>query len=301
MPTNRDLEVKNPEILLKRIRAAFPNLTWSSYRYISHSWDHEVIILDEKIVFRFPNSSGYLTALRDEIALLDYLAASSTSHTRVRIPQYAYIADDVSFAGYDIIPGIELSEEVFLQLPEATKDEAANQLADFFSYLHTRPLSELHSFNVETADFKKEAQEAVAKSEQFLLPKMPTLEYKLIKDTLTECLKQAEKPVPFTLTHNDISPKHILLNKQTNSIGLIDFSDRALSDPSIDFFELLLYGKSFAEKVYEYYRGPKDEQFLNRAQLYLKRFAILMLIDSFETDKITYKDAYELFSLAYNR
>jgi aminoglycoside 2''-phosphotransferase len=45
--------------LLKKISDEFPHIAWSSYRYVDEGWDHEVIILDEKIVFRFPTDQQY--------------------------------------------------------------------------------------------------------------------------------------------------------------------------------------------------------------------------------------------------
>ena len=37
---------------LRRIQAEFPDLRWTSHRYLTHGWDHAVLILDEAIVFR---------------------------------------------------------------------------------------------------------------------------------------------------------------------------------------------------------------------------------------------------------
>ena len=60
------------EYLVKRIRKEFPELEWDRYRYIDDGAEHEVIILDERWVFRIP--WGYQDKLTNEIACLNYLA-----------------------------------------------------------------------------------------------------------------------------------------------------------------------------------------------------------------------------------
>ena len=42
------------ELFLQRLREEFPDVTWTSHRYLTHGWDHAVLILDETLVFRAP-------------------------------------------------------------------------------------------------------------------------------------------------------------------------------------------------------------------------------------------------------
>ena len=64
------------DYLLQRINNEFPQLTWSTYQYITAGWDHEVIILDEELVFRIPR--GYKDELTHEIGFLNYLKSRVT-------------------------------------------------------------------------------------------------------------------------------------------------------------------------------------------------------------------------------
>lgn len=294
MPSLRDLEAKDASILLSRIKGAFPNLSWKTFEYINHSWDHEIIILDNKAVFRFPASSEYLPLLHNEVRLLNHLSDT----VPVSIPHYIFVPTDYSFAGYKIIPGVELTESVFRELDTGAKDTVASQLASFLSHLHNQPLSDLRQFNVTTADLKKESIMLRAQADKYLKTKLTTQEYKDALDALDELDRVIATQLPAVLTHNDLSPKHILWDDSSQQIGIIDFSDRAIADPAFDFTELFLYGRDFAQKVYDLYEGPKDSQFLGRAVIYLKRMGIYMLVDSFLTDRITYKVAKVLFDTA---
>ncbi len=291
MPSVRDLETNDPNVLLKRITEEFPEVNWSAYEFINHGWDHEVIILDDKLVFRFPASSEYLPGLEDEVRLLDHLS----SKIDFRIPRYKYVARDRSFAGYGIIPGIELTEEAFAELSDEDRAILAAQLAKFLTGLHTVTVNELQQFNVSHVDLKAEAQKLRAQAKQYLRPVLTEQEHQHALNVLSDFDALLGSDYPLALTHNDISPKHIIWNQATKQVGIIDFSDRAISDPAFDFTELFLYGRSFTETVYEAYAGPKDDNFLDRATIYLKRIGVYMLIDSFLTDRISYKEAKALF------
>jgi hypothetical protein len=73
-------EIGEPEMVknekeneTEKIRKEFPDLRWENSRRVKSGWDHEVIILDEKIVFRFPRDECLKEKLILEINLLKYL------------------------------------------------------------------------------------------------------------------------------------------------------------------------------------------------------------------------------------
>jgi len=73
-------------LLLRRIREEFPNVTWTSHRYLTHGWDHAVLILDEALVFRAPRTQAYRDALANEARLLRHLQP----RVAVGVPDYVY-------------------------------------------------------------------------------------------------------------------------------------------------------------------------------------------------------------------
>lgn len=297
MPTKRDLEAKDPAVLLKRIKYEFPRISWDDYEFLNHGWDHEVIILDNKLVFRFPNSSKYLSAFKDEVNLLNYL----TQKTKTKIPSYKYVASDYSFAGYEIIPGEELSEELFQMLTEEEKRKVAEQLAEFLTALHTVPVNELGRFNITTANMVSEAKKLREQTNKFLQGVLTKDEYSQVLQILEEVDVIVNKPLPTALIHNDISASHIIWDSVSKTVGIIDFSDRCFSDPAYDFMELYLYSEALMTHVYDLYNGPKDEDFLHRVRIYLKRLGVYILVDSFINDKITFKRAKTFFDKVISR
>ena len=294
MPTERTLATKDPAVLLNRIKREFPELSWDSYKFIDAGWDHEVIQLDNNYIFRFPNSREYLSVLRDEIGLLEYLGA----HTKARIPQYSFIAQDFSFAGYPMLPGTELSPEILSTLPEAQRNKAAKDIADFLTDLHSTNIDDLSKFNTETEASFGGYDDVDKLALEYLKPNLPADDYAMINDMVSDIAKVKTYPHTDRLTHWDIAPKHLIWDSDNEVVGFIDFSDRAIADPAFDFAELYTYGEAFVDKVYELYQGAdKQPQFLLRAKAYMKAIGIKSLVNTYLTDKITHDEGMRLIRI----
>lgn len=294
MPTNPVLATKDPSVLLDRIRQYFPELSWEKCTFIDAGWDHEVIQLDEKYIFRFPNSTEYLSMLHDEIKLLAHLK----DHTHAHIPFYSYIPEDFSFGGYAMLQGEDLSLERFNKLSETQQDSAAKNIADFLSDLHSLDAKTLGQCNIRSElDFAGYANVAT-EADEYLKPNLPANEYSTILKMLNDITPAQDYTQPARLIHGDIAPKHLIWNDATEIISFIDFSDRIISDPAYDFAELYTYGELFVSKVYELYQGPdKNEQFLKRAKAYMKAIGVHSLANAYRSDKITPEEAMKLVNI----
>ena len=105
-------------LFLQRIREEFPDVRWTSHRYLTHGWDHAVLILDDALVFRAPRAQPYQDALANEARLLRCLQP----RVDVGIPDYVYESADGSFAGYPLLAGRELDVATFGRLSEAESE-----------------------------------------------------------------------------------------------------------------------------------------------------------------------------------
>lgn len=294
MPTNSSLATKDPSILLRRIEQIFPELRWDKYIFIDTGWDHEVIKLDNKYIFRFPNSSEYLAALRDEIELLAYLGSRLNSY----IPSYLYVAPDFSFGGYEMLTGNDLGLDLFHSLSEAQQAKVAEALANFLSDLHSIDTSELQHFHVGTESDFAGYGDVAAEAEKYLKPNLSEHEYQLICNMLDEIKPAQQYSQPARLIHGDIAPKHLIWDADAETLGFIDFSDRSISDPAYDFAELYAYGETFVDKIYSLYTGPdKSEKFLSRAKAYMKAIGIHSFVNTYRTDKMQRDEAIRLLEI----
>jgi aminoglycoside phosphotransferase (APT) family kinase protein len=281
-------------LILNRIHQEFPDLKWDNFEYINHGWDHDVVILNDKTVFRFPNSPEYKTILKDEVRLMAYLK----NKINITIPQYKYVSSDHSFAGYEIIPGDSLTVAKFSSIPSGDRSNITKQLASFFTSLHMVELNEIKKFNI---PYEKPIEYDVRDlSMRFLKPNLDKQDFVNVMRVIEEVDQLTEEQCPQVLVHNDISPKHIIWDAENKKVGIIDFSDRSIGDPALDFAELYLYGKTFVDQVYELYEGAKYEKFLGRAKVYMRRTGVSLMAHSFKDEKVSFKEAKKIFDLSLN-
>jgi aminoglycoside 2''-phosphotransferase len=279
--------------LVRRIRTEFPGLTWKTCRFINHGFDHYVLILDNKLVFRFPKriSRERPNEFSDEIRLLKYLG----TRLKTPIPEYSYVARDRSFAGYKIIPGRELTESLFRKLTNADRLSLARQLADFIARLHGTPKRAIKRYHVRFKDYKDGYSDLVRKINKYIFPRLGKRDKQVVKEYLVELKSTLNHKFSRTLINSDLLGEHILWDKISRRVGIIDFSDRVYGDPAHDFAGLLNYGTEFTKRVMELYGGEKDEHMFHRVNLYHKRIPLYIMMDAHRGFPCTFKQGYDLF------
>ena len=278
-------------LLLRRIREEFPNLTWTSHRYLTHGWDHDVLILDEALVFRAPRTQAYRDALANEARLLRYLQP----RVDVGIPDYVYQSAGGSFAGYRLLAGRELDAATFGRLSDAARERIAQQLAAFLAAVHETPKSVARECGVSEQDPRKDHEDLVLDVETLVLPRLASHEVEVVRAFLTELAAEVKPTHPMALVHGDLAGEHILWDPGRRQVNIIDFSDRSIGDPALDFAGLLANGQRFAQRVADQYRGPKDERKLWRAQLYFRRMALESMVYALQGYPCTFEEGYAEF------
>ncbi len=282
-------------LFLRRIREEFPNVTWTSHRYLTHGWDHAVLILDEAFVFRAPKVPAHRDALAHEAKLLRYLQP----RVDVGIPDYVYESADGLFAGYRLLPGRELDAATFGRLSDTARARIAEQLATFLTAVHETPKLVARECGVPEQDPEKNHEELVRDVEELVLPRLASHEVEVIRAFLTELAGEVNPTGPTALVHGDLSGEHILWDASRQQVNIIDFSDCSLGDPALDFAGLLATGQHFARCVVDRYRGLKDEERLWRAQFYLRRTALETMAYALRGYPCTFEQGYAEFTAQF--
>ena len=285
------------EFFLQKIKNDFPQIRWKKYRILTHGFDHIIIVLDEKIIFRFPKDKKYQSEFENEIQLLHYLKKK----IKVGIPEYNYISKDKSIAGYNMVDGRELTFSLFRRLIASEKDTVAKQLAKFISTLHATPKSIIIKYNVQSENQEKNYKKLVRDIKKLLFPRLQKKDIQLIEDYFAELKDALGHNYSNALIHNDLTWEHILWDKKKRKINIIDFSDRAFGDPAADFAGLLEYGQKFMEQVFSLYRGKKDKHMLERSQLYFKRIPLSIMKNSMQGRPVTFEQGYRKFKKTFKR
>jgi len=281
------------EFFLRKIKEEFPELKWKKHRYLTHGWDHVIIVLDDKLIFRTPKSipADLQSELFDEIQLLHYLKKK----VRVGIPEYTYISKDKSAAGYKLLAGRELKPSLFRRFSASEKEIIAKQLATFITTLHAVPESAIKKYHVRTENDYAQYDKLVRDTKQLLFPRLSKADIQTIEQYFSEFKTALSRKYSNALIHNDLTWEHILWDKKKRKINIIDFSDRAFGDPAADFAGLLEYGQKFMKQVFSLYRGKKDKHMLERSQLYFKRIPLSVMRGSLRGYPGTFKDGYAMF------
>ncbi|WP_082696921.1 phosphotransferase family protein [Kocuria rosea] len=276
---------------LERIAAAFPDLRWSRARRITEGWDHVVVVLDDALVFRFPQEPPYTEALGREIAVLDHLAP----RLPVRIPRYDRVAPDGSFAGYPLLPGRTLQPEVLASLDAAARGALVAQLAGFLSALHTAPVPGTPLARVPASSLAEDQADVRSAATAHLPAVLTAAELEEVERILADVDALLAAELPAVVVHNDVYSRHLLWDDAAARLGVIDFSDMCLGDPAVDFAELYEYGEAFVRAVHERWTGPGDPGLLDRAWTYQSWIAVYMLTDHFDVGKTSWEVARETF------
>ena len=283
------------EFFLQQIKNDFPQIKWKKYRVLTHGFDHIIIVLDEKIIFRFPKDKEYKAEFENEIQLLHYLKKK----VNVGIPEYNYISKDKSIAGYDMVRGRELTASQFRRLSASEKDTIIKQLAEFISTLHATPKSIITKYNVRSENQEINYKNLVRDVKKILFPRLRKQDIQAIKEYFSELKDALGHKYSNALTHNDLTGAHILWDSKNKQVNIIDFSDRAFGDPAIDFSGLFEYGTKFTEKVFKLYSGKKDEQMLKRSQLYFKRIPLSIMKNSLQGRPVNFEQGYKKFKKVF--
>ncbi|MCY3843384.1 MAG: aminoglycoside phosphotransferase family protein [Acidobacteria bacterium] len=283
-------------LFLRRIREEFPDVAWTSHRYLTHGWDHAVLILDEALVFRAPKTEAYRDALANEARLLRHLRP----RVDVGIPDYVYESADGSFAGYPLLTGRELDVATFRGLSETERERIAEQLATFLTAVHETPKSVARKCGVSEQDPRKDYEDLRRDTEKLVLPRLAPHEVRVARAFLAELAAELRSTPPTCLVHGDLTGAHILWDAENQQVNIIDFSDRSIGDPALDFDGLMGYGHDFAGRVLERYRGRKDDGLLRRAHLYFRRGSLETMADALQGYPCTFEEGYAEFRARFS-
>ncbi len=252
----------NKRELLKIIKEEFPRLNYSKAKLNNKGWDHTILILDDKFVFRFPKDECYIKKIKIEMELLNTFNKDSP----LRVPKYHFMGKDSVFGGYKLIEGKELTKTVFGKLSNFQKKNCAKQLGEFLTILHNFPVSIAKKIGLKDdwplSDEKKEYENR----KSFIFSVLSNNEGNFVK-SFSKKYFSMKIPSSLTVIHNDLSGAHILINNGKIT-GVIDFGDSSLGDPAKDFAWLWELGDRFALDVLRSYDRQIDKEFLVRSHYY---------------------------------
>lgn len=260
--------------LVHRIQVEFPDLAISRSRLIGKGDDHAVMVINERLIFRFPRGPVYQKAFVDELKLVAALKGASP----IPVPDYTFVARDRSFGGYELIPGKEMTTGRFRRLTKAQKRRIAAALGRFLGKLHRLDRRLLPAYR---AREPWSGTDLEAWRKHYWNDQRAVLAPYLGRETLAGIDAFYERYVrtygrfPVSaIIHGDLTDDHVLLDQRRGRIGgVIDFADAAIGDPAQDFSFLWTYGDWAAKHACERYDAYQDDGLLERSRWHYLRYA----------------------------
>ena len=257
------MSLDKESVYQSRIQTAFPELPIHSTILDHGGQNNDILIVNEKLIFRFPKYFQGIEDLRRESKIL------STIRHRLSLPTPHFIYQNLeeqtvgqAFVGYQIIPGQPLWTEVFAQMKGGESEaHIAKDLASFLYELHTLPAEELIGFNKPPSETLDEWSDIYRRIWQMVFPHLSKNARSWAKSQFDSFLENPES-FDFTpvLRHGDFGTSNILYNSREKRIsGIIDFGHTGIFDPGIDFAGLYVsYGESFLHKCCRIYPQIKE-------------------------------------------
>lgn len=214
---------------------------------------NDAYLVNDQYIFRFPKKQGDKQRLTKEILLLPELKGI----LNIAVPEFEFIPASMNFAGYKIISGKFLSKESYGAFNRKEKEVFLKEMAAFLTMLHATALKNIQEAGLEIRDYENEYSEDFEQVKKIVFPTLSANEKEAIEYQFKTYLG-IKKNFDYTpvLLHNDFSPDHILLDKDTNQLrGVIDFGEAAIGDPDYDLFYLYGdMGKNFIIDLLQYYK-----------------------------------------------
>lgn len=264
------------EAYLKQILKRYPELVIHSVSFQPREGQfNDILVINDKLVFRFPRRQR----IADNLAIEKAILARIQRGVPLSVPRPTYSSVNTTkvgevFVGYPRIPGRSLKVETIGQIRERyVRRYLAEQLANFLRALHNFP-PEYFGIELPHYDTIDHWKAMYAGVQQHLFEHMRPDAREQVTAHFEIRFNQPERFVfEPCLVHGDFGPYNIIYDETRERIsGIIDFSETGIGDPAMDLAPVSLYGDEFVEYMLPVY--PELAEMRERSAWYRGTFAL---------------------------
>lgn len=288
--------------LLAYVKSYFPYLAMEEVTANNSGWDNDLLIINNKLVFRFPKSLEVAAKVKTEGEIL---TAVKERNPLLLIPEYEYMheGDKVKGVKYPLIEGKSLS--VYPPNIITRNLENARLLGDFLTKLHSIEIEELNRRKLTILHSHSYWGSLYKKVEEQVFPFLKIKQREQISHVFIQFLESYEDiSANKVIIHGDLTTSNIIYNEQRERIsGIIDFTDAQIGDPAFDFAGIYWsYGPDFTKNVLSCYQSYENaEAILQRvSKFYGLQPVFHELLYALENQRIiNWETALERFTFLY--
>ncbi len=267
-------------LLLQRAQAIMPDLKIEQVERNQEGLINDVLVVNQKFVFRFARTEDYARILEVEMRILDLIRP----HLGISVPTPVYRSFDCMV--YPLLSGEALSRKMVMAFDESTQNHVAEQVGTFLFRLHTTDISKVEwELPSSRAPVKREDWlEIQAEVKQKIYPLLQKYQIEWADDLFNSVLENPESAnYEPALIHGDLASYHFLFDGQERKItGVIDFGMAGMGDAASDIGNLInIYGESFVKRIGKAY--PNLEKHISRARFYSQLIELEWILRGMET------------------
>lgn len=205
------------------------NQATTSDETIEHGWEQHVLIDHEnEIVYRYPRNANAAAKLEDEVSILDRLQYYKWP---VKIPHM--IKHTATYSAYRYIPGVVADSTVVQTLSDTETRHIGEQLGRFFAVMHSVEHSAVYA--------KKTKQQMTLL--EYYSARIERSPDSANKSAALNDLRQLTDGTAreHVVVHGDLHGLNMVLDPDSKElVGVIDFSELEIGEPSQDFRKIYM-------------------------------------------------------------
>lgn len=220
---NRDRERE----LLAYLKDLLPDLHINKYRKLSGGWNSDILLLNEKVVCRFPTTRYAKGKMLKEIELLKHMNSYPVS-----VPQYEYFHQkEPIFGTYRYIEGVPLKN---------SKSRGRQMITDFskillFNKAHSSEFKNLPNMDKFTPkEWQRKMEKLILSFQDELAPTIQQEFFDNLMGAVRECLNSLTSN-DMSFVHGDLSKDNVIISGNHQRVkGILDWADSSIGDVALD-------------------------------------------------------------------
>lgn len=277
--------------LIEAIQRAYPNLQISSYKRLRSGYVNDVLLVNDELLFRFPQSADGVANMLIEHRVLSQLQG----HLSLPIPQPEFFSmggpsSNKAFIGYRKLEGEPLGDYLSQINAGTACTRIALPLAQFLRELHDAEalIGDLE-LPVRSTHRREGVIDIYEQVRASLWPQMILKAQGYVAEQFEQFLNSDDNFLARNrLRHGDLNPNNVLIDTITWRVtGIIDFGSTGLDDPATDlgqvlFWSQVAWGEGFGEALMNEYGAIEDLR--KRALFYKILVALIVALEGLQND-----------------